>query len=101
MSSASFSINDVKFRRCGGDECHITVFGQTVGTVARRRDVADPGGGWFYAAHLYDDRRGPKLIDRRDAVRGTIARMLIERDLVPWTPPPVHPEFIERRQRHA
>ena len=101
MSSADFSVHDVMFRRTGDDECHIVVFGETVGSVMKRADIASPDGGFFYAAHLRDDHRGPVLIDRREQVRPAIAALLIERDLVPSTPPPVHPEFSRRRQRAA
>ena len=60
MSSSDFSARDVRFRRTGDDVCDIIVYGQTVGIVTRRPDIAAPdGGGWFYAVHLYDDRRGP------------------------------------------
>ena len=98
MSSTGFSIHDVKFRRRLEGECDIVIHGQTVGTVMKRRDIANPAGGWFYVIHLYDDPRGPKQLDDRDAVRSTIAAMLVERDLVPVTPPPVHPDYAARRQ---
>ena len=97
MSSADFSVNDVMFRRTTDDQCDIVVFGETVGSVMKRQDVASPDGGRYYVIHLADDCRGPRQVDDRDAVRGTIARMLIERDLVPSTPPPVHPEFTRHR----
>ena len=101
MSSADFSIRDVLFRRIAGNECHIVVFGETVGSVMKRRDIASPDGGWFYAVHLADDFRGPVLVDHRGAVRSEIARMMVERHLVPSTPPPVHPEFIPHRHGAA
>ena len=101
MSSADFSVNDVMFRRIAGDQCDIVVFGETVGSVVKRQDIASPDGGWFYVIHLADDYRGPRQVDDRDAVRATIARMLIERDLVPSTPPPLHPQFAERQHRAA
>ena len=97
MSAADFSIRDVMFRRAAGNECDIVVFGETVGSVMKRPDIANPDGGWFYAVHLANDFRGPVLVEDRDAVRSEIARMMIERDLVPSTPPPVHPEFIPHR----
>ena len=100
MPSTNLSINDLRFRRRAAGECVIVVYGQTVGSVMRRPDLANPGGGQYYVIHLYDDRRGPKQVDDRDAVRGEIASMLVERDLVPWTPPPVHPDCVARRQRH-
>ena len=100
MSAADFSIRDVMFRRTAGNECDILVFGETVGSVMKRPDIASPDGGWFYAVHLADDCRGPVLVDDRDAVRGEVARMMVERDLVPSLPPPVHPEFA-RYHRHA
>ena len=95
---SGFSIGDLRFRRRGDDECDIVVYGQTVGTVMRRPDIANPDGGSFYVIHLYDDRHGPTQLDNRDAVRSAIASMLVERDLVPWTPPPVHPDCAARRQ---
>ena len=99
MSCADFSLHDVMFRRTVDDQCDIVVFGETVGTVMKRPDLAsaDPKRAHFYAAHLWDDARGPVLIDRREAVRPTIADMLLKRDLVPSTPPPVHPQFTERQ----
>ncbi|MDE0342997.1 MAG: hypothetical protein OXK82_07510 [Deltaproteobacteria bacterium] len=101
MSSADFSVNDVMFRRTSEDECRIVVFGETVGSVMKRQDVAKPDGGWYHAAHLWDDPRGPVLIDDRDAVRDTIAAMLIDRDLVPSTTPPARPEFSRHQHRAA
>ena len=101
MSSADFSVRDVRFRRTHDHECDVVVFGETVGSVMKRADIANPDGGFFYAAHLRDDHRGPVLIDRREQVRPTIAALLIERDLVPSTPPPVHPEFSRHRHRAA
>ena len=101
MSAADFSIRDVMFRRTVGNECDIVVFGETVGSVTRRPDIASPDGGWFYAVHLADDFRGPVLVDDRGAVRGEIARVMVERDLVPSIPPPVHPNFAEQAQRAA
>ena len=95
---SGFSIDDLRFRRRGDDECDIFVFGQTVGIVMRRHDIANPDGGWFYVIHLYDDRRGPKQLDDRAQVRSAIASMLVERDLVPSTPPPMHPDYAARRQ---
>ena len=90
MSSCDFSIHDVRFRRRLDDECDIVVFGETVGTVTRRPDIASPvSDRFYYALHLFDDRRGPRLVDDRVAVKPTVARMLVDRDLVPWTPPPV------------
>ena len=97
MSSRDFSIQDVRFRRRLADECDIVVFGQTVGTVTRRPDIASPvPGRLYYALHLFDDRRGPRLVDDPDAVKPTVARMLLDRDLVPCTPPPVHPAAVRR-----
>ena len=97
MSAADFSIRDVMFHRTAGNECDIVVFGETVGSVMKRPDIAGPEGGWFYAVHLADDSRGPVLVDRREEVRPTVADMLVKRDLVPSRPPPVHPEFIPHR----
>ena len=95
MSSCNFSIRDVRFRRRIDHECDIVVFGETVGIVTKRRDIADPdGAGVYFALHLFDDHRGPVLVDDRDAVRPTIARMLLDRDLVPATPSPMHPAIL-------
>ena len=99
MSAADFSIRDVMFRRTAGNECDIVVFGETVGSVMMRPDIASPDGDWFYAVHLADDFRGPVLVDDRDAVRSEVARTMVERDLVPSMPPPVHPELA--RHRHG
>ena len=74
MSGTGFSITDVRFRRRLEHECDIVVHGETVGTVTRRRDIADPdGAGIYFALHLFDDHRGPVLVDDRDAVKPTVA----------------------------
>ena len=87
MSSCDFSIGDIRFRRRLADECDIVVFGETVGIVTKRHDIADPDdAGFYFALHLHDDHR--------DAVKPTIARMLVDRDLVPATPPPTYPAMI-------
>ena len=96
MSSCDFSIRDIKFRRRLDAECDIVVYNEIVGIVTRRPDIADPAGGWYYVVHLRDDHRGPHMLDERNAIKPTIARMLVDRDLVPWTPPPVHPSALER-----
>ena len=102
MFGTGFSITDVKFRRRLDDECDIVVHGETVGTVMKRRDIADPDGeSVYFALHLFDDHRGPVLVDDRDAIKPTVARILVDRDLVPVVPPSVHPELAERRQNHA
>ena len=103
MSSAEFSLHDVLFRRTGDHECDVVVFGETVGSVTRRPDVAsaDPERFHYYAAHLWDDPRGPVLIEDREEVRATIANMLIERNLVPSTTPPMHPELTQGHHRAA
>ena len=102
MSGTGFSIRDVKFRRRLDDECDIVVFSETVGTVTRRPDIADPKPDrFYYALHLYDDNRGPRTVDDLDAVKPAIARMLIDRDLVPVVPPQVHPQIAMQRQPHA
>ena len=98
---SGFSIDDLRFRRRGADECDIVVYSQTVGNVMRRPDIASPDGGWFYVIHLYDDRHGPKQLDDREQVRRTVTSMLIERDLLPSTPPPVHPDYTARRQHRS
>ena len=95
MPSCNFSIRDIRFRRRLAAECDIVVFGETVGTVTKRRGIADPNGaGFYFALHLHDDHRGPRLVDDRDAVKPTIAHMLVDRNLVPVTPPSVHPTAI-------
>ena len=95
MSGTGFSIRDVKFRRRLDHECDIVVFGKTVGIVTRRPDIADPKPDrFYYALHLYDDNRGPRTVDDRDAVKPAVARMLVDRDLVPATPPPTHPALL-------
>ncbi|MDE0381685.1 MAG: hypothetical protein OXI20_20825 [Rhodospirillales bacterium] len=102
MSSCNFSISDIRFRRRLDHECDFVVFGETVGTVTKRRDIADPdGAGFYFALHLHDDHLGPRLVDDRDAVKPTIARMLVDRNLVPAAPPQVHPEHARQRQHHA
>ena len=95
--SARLALDDIRFRRGGDDEWFIVVYGETVGSVMRRPDpaAADPDR-VYYAAHLWDDRRGPRLVDHRRDVRPTVARMLIQRDLVPPAPL-VHPAFPERQ----
>ena len=95
-SCCGFSIHDIRFRRTSDDECAIVVHGQTVGIATRRADIANPDGGFFYAVHLMDDFRGPRLVDHRDQVRPVAAAMIVERDLAPWTPPPVHPSSQDR-----
>ena len=95
MSNSDFSIHDVRFRRRLAAECDIVVFGETVGTVTKRPDIADPNGtGFYFALHLYGDHRGPLLVDDRDAIKPTIARMLVDRDPVPLTSAPVNPATI-------
>ena len=102
MSSCDFSIREVRFRRRLDHECDIVIHGETVGTVTKRPDIADPdGAGVYFALHLFDDHRGPVLVDDREAVKPTVARMLVDRNLVPVTPPPVHPERAGQRQHHA
>ena len=98
MSSCDFSIRDIKFRRRLEDECDIVVFGETVGIVTRRPDIANSTGGWYYVVHLRDDHRGPRMVDDRDAIKPTVARMLVNRDLVPWTPPPLRSAFDANAQ---
>ena len=95
---SGFSMCDVRFRRTGGDACDIVVHRVVVGTVMGRPDLANPAGGRFYVVHLYDDRRGPRQVDDRDAVRGAIASMLVARDLVPPMPPPARPDHAARRR---
>ena len=102
MTNCDFSISDIRFRRRLDDECDIVILRETVGTVTRRPDIADPDGDRFYfALHLFDDQRGPVLVDDRDAVKPTVARMLVDRNLVPAVPPPMHPDIAGQRQYHA
>ena len=101
MPSCHLSTHDIKFRRRLDDECDIVVFGETVGTVTRRPDIASSAGGRYYVVHLRDDHRGPRTVDDRDAIKPAIARMLVDRNLVPWTPPPVHPAFPANGQLPA
>ena len=53
--------------------------------------------GFYFALHLFDDHRGPVLVNDRDAVKPTVARMLVDRNLVPAVPPQVHPAFSDAR----
>ena len=102
MSSTGFSIRDIKFRRRLEHECDIVVHGETVGTVMKRPDIADPhGAGVYFALHLFDDHGGPVLVDDRNAIKPTVARMLVDRNLVPVVPPQVHPQIAMQRQPHA
>ena len=102
MPSCDFSISDIRFRRRLEHECDIVVFSETVGTVTRRPEIADPdGAGVYFALHLFDDHRGPVLVDDRDAIKSAIARMLVDRNLVPAVPAQVHPEIAGQRQPHA
>ena len=102
MTNCNFSISDIRFRRRLDDECDIVIHGETVGTVTRRPDIADPHGDRFYfALHLFDDQRGSVLVDDRDAVKPTVARMLVDRNLVPAVPPPMYPDIAGQRQYHA
>ena len=99
--SSTVTAHDLRFRRCFGDECDIVLFGETVGTVSRRPDFVAGGNSHFYVVHLHDDHRGPRQVDDREQVKAVAAEMIAERDLVPSTPPPVHPDFVERRHRDA
>ena len=101
MSSCDFSIHDIKFRRRLDAECDIVVCNETVGTVTKRPDIANSAGGWYYVVHLRDDHRGSRMFDDRDAIKPAIACMLMDRDLVPWTPPPVHPAFAATARHPA
>ena len=101
MPSCDLSIRDIKFRRRLDDECDIVVYSETVGTVTRRPDIANSAGGRYYVIHLRDDRRGPRTVDDRDAIKPAIAGMLEDRDLVPWTPPAVHSAFAANAQHPA
>ena len=98
MTSCDLSVHDLRFRRTVDDECDIVVHGEVVGTVTRRPDIASPDGGVYFVIHLFDDRRGPRHVDDRERVRTVAAAMIAECDLVPWMPPPMHPEFAGRRQ---
>ena len=101
MSSCTFSVHDVRFRRSGDDECDILVYDEVVGTVTRRPDIANPDGGDYFVLHLYDDRKGPRQVDDRNEVRSVAAEIIAERGLVPWTPPPAHRSFRERQRLPA
>ena len=59
---SGFSMSDVKFRRCGEDECDIVVYGQLVGTLTRCPDDSLSGRKHVYWVHLYDDFRGPRRV---------------------------------------
>ena len=101
MSSCDFSIHDIKFRRRLDDECDIVVYGETVGTVTRRPDIASLRR--RLVLRRTSSGRSPRSPHGRrpDAIKPAIARMLVDRDLVPWTPPPVHPAFAEHAQHPA
>ena len=101
--SGSITVDDLHFRRCGGqdDEYAIIVFNENVGTVLRRLDVASAEPRHVFIAHMYDDVRGPVFIEDRGEVRSTIVDLLIRRDLVPCAQPAVHPDFAERKRRAA
>ena len=102
MPSCNFSVSDIRFHSRLDHECDIVVFAETVGTITKRPDIADPDGkGFYFVLHLLDDHRGPVLVDDRDAVKPTVARMLVDRDLVPAVPPQVHPKPVDQHQRHA
>ena len=99
--SCTIAVDDLRFRRCGDDEYAIIVFDEDVGTVLRRADIASAEPQHVFIAHLWDDARGSVFIQDRREVRSTIVNLLIRRDLVPWTQPPVHPDFAERTHRSA
>ena len=101
MSSCDFSARDITFRRSGDDECTIVVYGQNVGSVTRRIDYATPDRSYYFVVHLSEDWKGPRQVGDRNEIRPTAAAMLVERDLVPWTPPPVHPDVRKRRHLPA
>ncbi|MDD9992055.1 MAG: hypothetical protein OXP75_09640 [Rhodospirillales bacterium] len=99
--SGSISVEDLHFRRCGDDVFAVIVFNENVGTVLRRLDVASAEPRHVFVAHMHDDPKGPVFIEDRREVRSAIVDLLIQRDLVPSAPVPVHPEFAERRRRTA
>ena len=96
---SGFSMHDVKFRRT--DASTSATSSSTARSSApswgaptsRTRPAAGST-----LVHLYDDRRGPRQVKDRDAVRGAIASMLVERGLVPPMPPPTHPDHAARRR---
>ena len=89
MSASNLSVDDLRFRRRGDDECDIVVYGQTVGSVMRRPDIANPNGGQVLR---HTPLRRPARFDATRPPRSRSAArspsMLVERDLVPSTPPP-------------
>ena len=89
-------VDDLQFRRCGDGAYAVIVFEENVGTVLRRLDVASAERRHVFIAHMYDDPKGPVFIEDGGEVRSTIADLLIQRDLVPCAPPPLHPDFAER-----
>ena len=100
--SGSITVDDLHFRRCGDDgQYAVIVFNENVGSVLRRPDVASAEPRHVFIAHMYDDPKGPVFIEDRREVRSTIVNLLIQRDLLPSAPPPVHPDFAERKQRAA
>ncbi len=101
MSSCDFSAHDITFRRSGEDEYMIVVYGETVGSVTRRIDYATPDRSHYYVVHLSEDWKGPRQVDKRSEIRPAAAAMLVERDLVPWTPPPMHSDVRKRRHLTA
>ena len=98
---SGFSMSDVKFRRCGEDECDIVVYGQLVGTLMRCPDYSLSGRKHVYWVHLYDDFRGPRRVRDRNDIQRTAAQMIADRDLVPSMPPPVHPDYAACRQHRS
>ena len=101
MSICDFNARNITFRRSGEDEYTIVVYGQNVGTVNRRIDYATPDRSYYYVLHLSKDWKGPRQVDDRNEIRPAAAAMLVERDLVPWTPPPMHPDVRKRRHLPA
>ena len=98
--SDSITVDDLHFRRYGeGGEYAVIVFNENVGSVLRRPDVASAEPRHVFIAHMYDDPEGPIFIEDRGEVRSTIMDLLIRRHLVPSAPPPVHPDFAERKRR--
>ena len=101
MSNYNFSDRDITFRRSGDNEYTIVVYGENVGSVTRRIDYATPDRSYYYVVHLSEDWKGPRQVDDRNEIRPTVAAMLVERDLVPWTSPPIHADIRKRRHLPA
>ncbi len=99
--SGRITVDDLHFRHCGDGEYAVIAFNENIGSVLRRLDVASAEPRHVFIAHMYDDAKGPVFIEDRREVRSAIVDLLIQRDLVPWAPPPVHPELTGQAHRFA